>query len=64
MDVDVETINLAMDRIVAGIGELRSIVLDEARRRSMDDLTMGRLATVADKFENVVTLLAGVGRSE
>jgi hypothetical protein len=61
VDIDVETIALAMDRIVAAIGELRAVALDEARRRSMDDLTMGRLATVADKLENVVTLLSGPG---
>ena len=57
MDLDLDNIRLAMDRIVAGIGELRQIVIDQARRRAMDDLTAGQLATVADKFENAVLLL-------
>ena len=63
MDLDVETIALAIYRIVAAIGELRADRLRRGSGLKLDDLTTGRLATVADKLENVVTLLSRSGLS-
>jgi hypothetical protein len=57
LDLKAEMLRLAMERITAGVTELRAIALEELTRRSMDDLTAGRLATVADKLETVVAVL-------
>jgi hypothetical protein len=55
MDLDIETLKLAVDRIGAVAASLREIGVEELNRRN--DLTAGRLATEADKLENTVEVI-------
>jgi hypothetical protein len=57
MDLKTETLRLAMDRVTAATNDLRAIALDQLATHSIDDLTAGRLATIADKLETVVGVL-------
>jgi hypothetical protein len=57
MDLKIETVRLARDRVAAGINDMRAITRDQVSKRSMDDLTASNYAAIADQLETAVALL-------
>jgi hypothetical protein len=57
MDLKIETVRLARDRVASAINDIRAITRDQVSKRSMDDLTATSYATIADQLENVVGVL-------
>jgi hypothetical protein len=57
MDLDIETLRLAVDRVAAVRDDLHAMAIDQLKAHSIDDLTAGRLGVDADKLDNVVELL-------
>jgi hypothetical protein len=54
---DEDLFQLVSDRIRHAVKEIREIAVEQLGEKSMDDLTAGRLATVAYQLENTGDLI-------
>jgi hypothetical protein len=50
---------LLSNRVQKAIGQIREVAVEELEAKSIDDLTAGRLATIAYELETVVNAIRG-----